>query len=446
MKIIIAGAGEVGFHLARLLATESHDITLIDTQYEKLDYARNHLDVMTLKGDSTSFKILKDARIGEADLLIAVTSAGDTNITTCLIGKKLGAKKTIARIRNMEYLVDKSILDFKTMGIDELISPESLAAREIKRLLKESAVTDSFEFEDGKLSFLGLQIDENAPLIGKTLAETAYLNPDNDFIIAAIHRDGETIIPRGKTRFQLNDHAYFIAQSGGMDNILNFAGKKRIQIKNIMILGGSRTGIHAARRLSSQYNIKLIEINKEKSFELADELPEVLVINGDGTNAELLEEEGINQMDAFIAVTGNSETNILSCLVAKNRGVAKTIAMVENIEYINLSHNIGLDTMINKKLIAANFIFRYIRKGEVISLTGINGVDAEILEFKVPAGSKVTTKPIKDLDFPKSAIIGGVIRDEVGYITLGEFRIIPNDRVVVFSLSKCIHDVEKFFR
>lgn len=446
MKIIIAGAGEVGFHLARLLATEAQDIILIDTSKEKLERAQSLMDVHTLRGDATSFKILKEAAIENADLLIAVTSSGDTNVTTCIIGKKLGAKKTIARINNMEYLVNKDILDLKSIGIDELISPESLAAREIKRLLKESAVTDSFDFEDGKLSFIGIQINEQAPCIDKSLGESAYLNPDNNFVTVALHRNNETIIPRGNTRIKVGDQVYFIAQSEGMNQVLKFTGKERMEIKNVMILGGSRTGVHAARRLCRQYNIKLIELDKEKSFELADELPEVLIINGDGTNADLLEEEGIHAMDAFIAVTGNSETNILAALVAKKRGVAKTIAMVENIEYINLSQNIGLDTMINKKLIAANFISRYIRKGEVISLTGINGVDAEILEFKVTEGSKIVRKPIKDLNFPKYAIIGGVIRNGEGLITLGDFQIKPGDRVVVFSLNKCIHDVEQFFK
>lgn len=446
MKIIIAGAGEVGFHLARLLATEAQDITLIDTFKEKLERAQSLMDVQTIRGDATSFKVLKDAGIEEADLLIAVTSSGDTNITTCIIGKKLGAKKTIARINNLEYLANKDVLDLTTIGIDELISPASLAAREIKRLLKESAVTDSFEFEDGKLSFIGIQINEDAPCLNKTLIESAHLNPLNNFITVAVHRNGETIIPRGNTEIKLGDHVYFIAQSEGMDYVLKFSGKQRMEIKNVMILGGSRTGVHAARRLSKQYKIKLIELDKEKSFEIADELPNVLVINGDGTNADLLEEEGIDRMDAFIAVTGNSETNILAALVAKNRGVAKTIAMVENIEYINLSQSIGLDTMINKKLIAANFISRYIRKGEVISLTGIHGVDAEILEFKVIEGSRIIKKPIRELNFPKYAIIGGVIREDQGYITLGDFQIEPNDRVVVFSLFKCIHEVEQFFK
>lgn len=446
MKIIIAGAGEVGFHLARLLATEAQDIILIDTVKERLDKAQTLMDVHTVRGDSTSFKVLHDARIADADLLIAVTSSGDTNITTCIIGKKLGARKTIARISNMEYLIDKQVLDLKTLGIDELISPESLAAREIKRLLKETAVTDSFEFEQGKLTFLGIQIDEHAPSLDKTLIESAYLNPENNFITVAVHRNGTTVIPRGNTRLQLGDHAYFIAQEGGIDAVLKFAGKERVEIRNLMILGGSRTGVHTARRLCKQYKIKLIEIDKDKSFELADELPEVLVINGDGTSADLLEEEGINHMDAFVAVTGNSETNILASLVAKSRGVGKTIAMVENVEYINLSQNIGLDTMINKKLIAANFISRYIRQGEVISLTGIHGVDAEILEFKVVEGSKIVRKRIKELDFPKYAIIGGVVRNDVGYITLGDFQIQPNDRVVVLTLHKCIHDVEQFFK
>lgn len=446
MKIIIAGAGEVGFHLARLLATEAQDIILIDTFNEKLERAQSLMDVQTIRGDATSFKVLKDAGIAHADLLIAVTSSGDTNITTCIIGKKLGAKKTIARINNLEYLANKDVLDLKTIGIDELISPASLAAREIKRLLKESAVTDSFEFEDGKLSFIGIQINAGAPCVNRTLIESSYLNPENNFITVAVHRNGETIIPRGNTKIELGDHVYFIAQSEGMDHVLKFSGKERIEIKNVMILGGSRTGVHAARRLSKLYNIKLIELDKEKSFQIADELPNVLVINGDGTNADLLEEEGISSMDAFIAVTGNSETNILAALVAKNRGVAKTIAMVENVEYINLSQSIGLDTMINKKLIAANFISRYIRKGEVISLTGIHGVDAEILEFKVKEGSRIIKKPIKELNFPKYAIIGGVIREGLGFITLGDFQIEPDDRVVVFSLFKCIHEVEQFFK
>jgi trk system potassium uptake protein TrkA len=445
MRIIIAGAGEVGFHLARLLATEAQDIILIDVVKERLDYAQTLMDVDTIKGDSTSFATLKEAGIGNTDMLISVTSSEDTNLATCIIGKKLGAKKTIARITNTEYLRDKETLDLRTIGIDELICLETLAAREIKRLLRESVVTESFDFEEGKLSFIGILLPETAPSINKTLTESAKLNPKNNFVTVAIHREGETIIPRGDTLLKPGDHVYFITLPDGIDDVLKFAGKERLGIKNVMILGGSKTGVHTARRLSKRYKVKLIEENREKSFELADELPNVLVINGDGTSSDLMEEEGIQGMDAFVALTSNSETNIIAALLAKNWGVAKAIALVENVEYIKLSQSIGLDTMINKKLIAADFISRYIRKGEVVSLTRVHNVDAEILEFKVKENSRITEKRIKDLNFPHGAIIGGVVRQGEGLIALGDFQIQPGDRVVVLSLNKWIHDIEDFF-
>ena len=361
MRIIIAGAGDVGFHLAKLLAYESHDITIIDTDDEKLQYISNHLDVQTTKGNSTSFRVLEDAQISKADLLISVTESEATNISTSIIGKNLGAKKTIARVTNTEYLHNKDVLDLKDIGIDEIISPESLAAKEIKRLLKQTALTDLFDFENGMLSLVGITIDEDSELNGKTLVEAAYLNPDNSFITVAILRSGETIIPHGENKFLVNDHAYFICQPDGVDRVLDLAKKKQTPIKNIMILGGSKIGIQAAYQLSKKYNIKLIEQNRDKCFELADYLPNTMIINGDGRDVELLKEESIEEMDAFIAVTGNSETNIISSLVAKNNKVAKTISLVENMDYIHLSQNIGVDTMINKKLIAASFIFRYIR-------------------------------------------------------------------------------------
>lgn len=446
MRIIIAGAGDVGFHLAKLLAYEEHDIILIDRDADRLKQASGSIDVGTIRGNSTSYSVLEEADIKNADLLIAVTSSEETNLTTTIIGKHLGAKKTVARIQNVEYLLNKEKLDLKNLGIDEIISPESLAAKEIKRLLKEIAITDTFDFDEGKLSLLGVTIDEENELKGKTLAEAAHLNPSQNFVTVAILRDNETIIPHGDNEFKEGDHAYFIAQPEGVDRILDLSRKKKQEIKNIMILGGSKVGFHAARRLSRKYNVKLIEQDKEKCFELADQLKNVMVICGDGRDVELLEEEGIDEMDAFIAVTGNSETNIISCLVAKNRDVKKTISLVENIDYIHLSQNIGVDTMINKKLIAANFIFRYIREGDVISLTTIHGVDAEVLEFIVKAGSKITQKEIKDLEFPKGAIIGGVVRNGVGYTTMGDFQLRPKDRAVVLCRPNCIHRVEEFFK
>ncbi|MFY0607877.1 MAG: Trk system potassium transporter TrkA [Cyclobacteriaceae bacterium] len=446
MRIIIAGAGDLGFHLAKLLAFEEQDIILIDQDTATLEHASNHLDVHTIRGSSTSIKILEEANVSKADLLIAVTSIEETNLATAIIGKTLGAKRTIARISNIEFLHQREKCDLKSLGIDEIISPESLAAREIKRLVKQSALTDTFEFDKGMLSLIGVTVDENSDLLEKTLTETAYLNPDHNFTTVAILRDNQTIIPHGDNKFQLNDHAYFITEPSGTERVMSLSGKEQIAIKNIMILGGSKVGINTAKQLSKKYKIKLIEQDKEKCFELADELPDTMIINGDGRDIDLLKEEGIDHMDAVIAVTGNSETNIISCLMAKNNGVAKTIAAVENIDYIHLSQNIGVDTLINKKLIAANFIFRYIRKGEVINLTSIHGVDAEILEFEVQEGSKILEQELRNLEFPKTAIIGGVIRKGLGQTVRGNFSFQPKDRVVVLSKSECIHKVEGFFK
>lgn len=446
MKIVIAGAGDVGTHLARLLSYENKEITIIDLSAERLQKIANQIDIAVVRGSATSFKVLNDAGVREADLFIAVTESEEVNLATTIIAKKLGAKKTVARIANEEFMLDKKTLDLKDIGIDELISPESLAAREIKRLLRIAAVTDSFEFDQGLLSLIGITIDQESALVDRPLAETAKLNPKNTFIIVAVLRGSRTIIPNGDTTLQVNDHVYFIAQPNGIDLVLDLTGKKDIEINNIMILGGGKAGYHTARKLSQTYKIKLIERDKEKCFNLADELPDTLVINGDGRNVDLLEEEGLADMDAFVALTGDSETNIISCLVAKDRGVKKTIALVENSDYIQLSQNIGVDTMINKKLIAANFIFRYIREGDVISIAGIHGVEAEILEYEVNANCKIANRLLRNLDFPKEAVIGGVIRDQKGYIALGNFEFKNNDRVVVLSKREALNAVEAFFK
>ena len=264
MRIIIAGAGDLGFHLSKLLAQEEQDIVLIDQNSEVLDYASNHLDVSTIKGSSTSLKTLEEANVSKADLLIAVTSIEETNITTAIMGKRLGAKKTIARVSNIEFLHQRETLNLKDVGIDEIISPESLAAKEIKRLLKETALTDTFEFEKGMLSLIGITVDEQSDLLDKTLTETAYLNPDHNFTTVAILRNNETIIPHGENRFEKNDHAYFIAEPTGIDRVMDLSGKKREEVKNVMILGGSRVGINTAKQLSKKYNIKLIEQDRDK--------------------------------------------------------------------------------------------------------------------------------------------------------------------------------------
>ncbi len=448
MKIIIAGAGEVGFHLAKLLSYESQDITLIDSDKESLSYAESHLDIRVLKGDATSISILNDARVSQSDLVIGVTSSETTNITLCLLAKQLGSKRTIARISNTEFLDYKELIKFSEMGIDELISPEELAATEIKLLLSQSAFNDTYEFEEGRLIMVGVSLPSGAPFVGKTVQEAAQIFPELHFMPIALQRRGTqfTLIPRGNTEFREEDQVYFITDRKGVEELYKLTGKKKEEIRNVMILGGSKVGTKAARDLCEQrFNVKIIEKDKNKAFEIADMLPNALVINGDCRNVELLEEESLESMDAFIAVTGNSETNIMSCLVAKSKHIKKTIALVENMDYFQISHSIGVDTLINKKLLAANNIFRYVRKGEVVALTRLNNLNAEILEFVVKESSKVNGELIRELDFPREASIGGVIRQGKGIIALGDFRIQEGDRVVVCCLPSAIPRIEKLF-
>ena len=450
MKIIIAGAGEVGFHLAKLLSYESQEITLIDPNRHSLVYAESHLDIKVLKGDATSIRMLKEAKISSTELFIAVTSSQTTNITACVLAKQLGAQKTIARISNTEFIDFKDEVGFTKFGIDELISPEQLAAKEIELLLNQSVFNDTYEFENGALTMLGLNLTDTAKIIGKSVKEAAQMIPDVHFVPIAIQRFGShlTIIPRGDTMLAKGDHVVFITSKGGDEELCKLAGLYKTEIRDVMILGGGRIGRKTSKSLTKvhgRFNVKLVENNKDRAFELADRLPNALVIKGDGRNVELLEEENISDMDAFIAVTGNSETNIISSLVAKNRGVKKTIALVENMDYFELSHSIGIDTLINKKLLAANSIFRYIRKGDVVAMTKLSSMDAELLEFIVKPKSKICNKVIKKLNFPLSAIIGGVIRDGEGMLALGDFEIEAGDRVVVCCLPTSIKKVESFF-
>ncbi len=448
MKIIIAGAGEVGFHLAKLLSYESQEITLIDPNKTSLAYADNHLDIRVIKGDATSIAILKEARVANSDLFIAVTSSETTNITICVLAKQLGSKKTIARISNTEFINHKDEVGFTKFGIDELISPEALAASEIELSLKQSSFNENYEFENGALTMAGLTLSRSASFVGKTVKEAAEIFPEIHFVPIAIQRFGTqfTIIPRGDTKFKRGDTVVFITSEGGGDELCRLTGKVNRAIKNVMILGGSLIGYKTARDLSEKdFNVKLIEENRDRAFDLAEQLTKVLVINSDGRNVDLLDEENISEMDAFVAVGANSETNIMSCLVAKSKGVKKTIALVENMDYFELSHSIGIDTLINKKLLAANNIFRYIRKGEVVAMTKLNNLNAELLEFEVKASSAVCNKLIKSIDFPRSAIIGGVIRNGVGMIALGNFKIQEGDRVVVCCILQSIKRVEKLF-
>ena len=447
MKIIIAGAGEVGFHLAKLLSFESQDITLIDNKRCNLNIAENQLDIKIIEGDSALVSVLKEANVEQSDLVISLTSSETTNFTTCFLAKQLGAKRTIARISNAEFTENNEI-DFDSLGIDELISPESLATEEIKLLIHESAFTNSHDFEGGVLKMMGVKLEKNAPFIGKTVMESASVFPGVHFMPIALKKEGceKTIIPRGDTVFQSGDQVYFITNERGLKELYNLLGIVKRNINNVMILGAGRIGSKLARDLSIEgLNIKIIEINETKANQLAEELSNVMMLNVDGRNVDLLVEENLENMDAFIATTGSSETNVMSCLMAKSKKIRKTIALVDNMDYFNLSQSIGIDTLINKKLLAANDIFRFVRKGDIVELAKLNNMDAEIVEFNVNKHSNVLNRKIVDLDFPREAIIGGVIRKNEGLIVLGDFEIQLYDRVLVCSKPEALKKVESLF-
>lgn len=446
MKIIIAGAGEIGYHLAKLLSREAHDIYVIDEKTPRLNHLNSHVDVFTKKGDAASIEVLKDVGIKDADLLVAVTESQNTNLTIAGIGKKLGVKKTIARISNTEYLKTKEI-NFSDVGIDYMISPEELAANEIETLVNETSFNDKFEFEKGELSVLGAKLSSESSIVGSTVQEinTKY---DFDFIVIAIKRDtsNEIVIPRGNVIFKPNDQIYFSVPRESLSKIHLLVDKKKVGVKDVMIIGGGRIGQKIARRLCSKnLRVKLIEKNREKCFDLSDDLNHTLVIHGDARDIELLEEESLSNMDAVIAASGNSETNIMTSLVAKSKGVQKTIALVENMNYMDISQTIGVDTLINKKVLAASAIFRHVRKGRVLALANLHNVEAEVLEFFVRRGTKITENKIKDLNLPKNSVLGGVVRKGKALMTYGDFTILPGDRAIVFCLPDAITQIEKLF-
>ncbi|MBR9920286.1 MAG: Trk system potassium transporter TrkA [Bacteroidetes bacterium] len=446
MKIIIAGAGDIGFHLAELLVYENQTITLIDTNPDVLSYVGTHLDVLTLRGDSSSVEILELAEAGNADLVLAVTTSEKNNLVTAILAKKMGAKQTIARVTDKSYLEEEQRQTFRELGIDSLISPRQLAAREIRRLVDQCTFTDVFEFEKGKLSLVGTTMDDNSPLVNRKLEDIHEIEVDVTLRPIAILRSHKTIIPRGPTILRRGDHVYFITKKGDTDKLERFLGKKKITVKNIMIVGGTGLAYETAKLLEHDYNVTICEPDKDRCKLLAENLENTLVIKGKAGNIDLLQEEGLSHMDAFIALTPNSETNIISSLTAKNHGVFKTIAQVENKEYVHISQNIGVDTLINVKLIAANNIFRFVRKGKIEAITSLNGVDAEVIEFIVHKNNQLTRKPLKDLHFPDTALIGGVIRGEESMLPDGDFQLQVDDKVIVFTMPEAIGRVEKLFR
>lgn len=445
MKIIIAGAGDVGCHLARMLSGDNHEITVIESDRKLLGDVAAVADLLTVEGDCTSFATLRKAIVRKADLFIAVNHEEERNIISAILAKQMGAKKSIARIDHNEYLEPNNKEVFINLGIDYLFYPEKIAARQVIKLLGHTATTEYVDFSNGKLSLVVFRLDPSSDLVGHTLLSfTEKLQPLS-YRTVAITRDGRTIIPHGNDTYMEGDMVYIITKEDSVKEVMAFSGQSNIDINNLMILGGSQIGQRIALELQDKVNIKLVEYIADKAYKLAETLDSTLIINEDGRNIEAMMEEGLSNMDAFVAVTGRSETNILAAMLAKRMGVKKVIAEVENLNYIKLAESIGIDTIINKKLITASNIFRFTLSSDVQAIKCLTGSEAEVLEFIVKPNSPATKAKVKDLDFPSEAIIGGIVRGDKVFIAMGNTEINAYDRVVVFAMPNTIAKIGKYF-
>jgi len=445
MKIIIAGAGDVGCHLARMLSGDNHEITVIESDRKLLGDVAAVADLLTVEGDCTSFATLRKAIVRKADLFIAVNHEEERNIISAILAKQMGAKKSIARIDHNEYLEPNNKEVFINLGIDYLFYPEKIAARQVIKLLGHTATTEYVDFSNGKLSLVVFRLDPSSELVGHTLLSFTEKQQPLSYRTVAITRDGRTIIPHGNDTYMEGDMVYIITKEDSVKEVMAFSGQSNIDINNLMILGGSQIGQRIALELQDKVNIKLVEYVADKAYKLAETLDSTLIINEDGRNIEAMMEEGLSNIDAFVAVTGRSETNILAAMLAKRMGVKKVIAEVENLNYIKLAESIGIDTIINKKLITASNIFRFTLSTDVQAIKCLTGSDAEVLEFIVKPNSPATKAKVKDLDFPSEAIIGGIVRGDKVFIAVGNTEIQAYDRVVVFAMPNTITKIGKYF-
>lgn len=445
MKIVISGAGEVGSHLAKMLGAGRHDITVIDPDHKLLENVSAMADVVTIEGDPSEFVTLKRAAVRKADLFIAVSPDENLNVVSAVIAKRLGARKCLVRVDHSEYLQPNNKEVFIEMGIDYMFYPEKVAAREVVTLLGHTSTTEYVDFSDGKLALAVFRLDNSSPIVGKRLGDITSGKGNLQYRTVAISRGDMTIIPHGNDSFYEGDMVYVITSRESAREVMRYSGRHNIDIRTLMILGGSRIGAMVARELEDEVAVKLVEYNAEKAYKLAELLDKTLIINDDGRNIEAMIEEGLATTDAFVAVTGRSETNILTAMVAKKMGVKKVIAEVENMSYISLAESIGVDTIINKKLVTASSIFRFTMKTDVQAIKYLTGSEAEVLEFIAKPNSPATRGVIRDIDFPRDAIVGGIVRGEEAFIATGSSEIRAYDRVVVFSLPDAIDKVGRFF-
>ncbi len=442
MKIVIAGAGEVGSHLAKMLSNENQDIIVIDNDIDKLS-ALDSYNLMTVTGRPVSFSILDKVNVKDADLFVAVTPYETRNIIACSMAKSLGAKKTVARIDNDEFLSGRYVDYFTKMGVDDLIYPEYFAGIEIINALKHTWARNWFEMLDGQLIVVGVKLRANAKIVGKRFKEIGGVS--DVLHVSAIKHDREIIIPRGDDMISENDIAYISTTLEHIDDVIEICGKRQISVERIMVMGGTPIAVQLARQLGHKVDIKILDRDPDNCQRLSETLPHCHVVCSDATNTDVVEDEGIDDCDAFVALTEHSESNILSCIMAKNHGVRKTIAEVENMQFIPEAESLNIGTVINKKLLASSRIFQKLLDSDVDNSKCLALADAEVAEFEIKPGSKVTKAPIKDLKLNRDMTIAGLSRNGTGQLVKGDTQLQVGDRVVVFCLSGSLHKIEKVF-
>ena len=444
MRIVIAGAGEVGTHLAKLLSRENMEISLLDESSERLGDLSANYDMLTKVGNPTSIHDQRDIGVKDCDLFISVTPNEAENMTACLIANSLGAKRTLARIDNYEYLLPENRKFFENMGLNHLIYPEVLAANEIEESLRTNWLRYHLHLGQGGLELCVIKVRSTAKILGKAFASGVYNH--GKYRIVAIKRGNETIIPRGHDTVEEGDMVYCMCPKEYMEYMREELGKTKREIKNVIFYGGGRIARKAATELGKEMNIKIIEKDREICRQLSDKVPQALIINADGSDMEVLKEEGIQDADAFVAVTDSSEANIFACLAANRFGVRKTIAEVENLDYIPMAEGLDIGAVLNKKTIAASYIYQMLLDASVRGVHNLTSADAEIVEFEAKEGSLITKKKVKDLDLPKEANIGGIVRAGEGILVNGDTQIINGDIVVIFCKSHVIRNLDKFFK